>query len=89
MLLTFFALLSTLCFISPFLRLSVNARLSVAQALRERDASGPGRNLKAATKAASLIKRHTSFFTTNELDMTYTESTTPHFGMFTAETNLA
>jgi hypothetical protein len=77
MLPTFFALLSTFFLISPFLSLSVSARLSVAQALRERDASGPGRNLKAATKAASLAKRHTNFFTTNELDMAYTESKAP------------
>jgi hypothetical protein len=75
MLLTHFSLLGTLLLLLSFLNLAASVQVpSVAQVLRERDASTPGRQLKAATKAINLAKRHTDFFTTEELDLHYIES---------------
>ncbi|KAF2689267.1 hypothetical protein K458DRAFT_427471 [Lentithecium fluviatile CBS 122367] len=71
------SLLGALSLLSPFLNLAASAH-SVAQLLRERDASSPGRHLKAANRAANLVKRHTNFFTSNELDLIYTERQTTH-----------
>jgi hypothetical protein len=74
MFLIHFPLLGILSLIFPFLEVASSAQLpSVAQALQQRDASTLDRQLKAATKAANLAKRHTNFFTTNELDLHYIE----------------
>lgn len=66
--------LGAIAFISPLLSLSTAAQHSITQALRDRHVATPGRNLKAATKAANLVKRHLNFYTSNELDMSYSES---------------
>jgi hypothetical protein len=46
----------------------------LGKALRERDHTTPGRELKAATSTSHLAKRHTSFVTTSQIELTYTES---------------
>ena len=47
---------------------------SVSKVLRERILSAPSRELKAATRVSHLAKRHTSFFTVKQIELTYTES---------------
>jgi hypothetical protein len=46
----------------------------LGKALREHDHTTPGRELKAATSTSRLAKRHTSFVTTSQIELTYTES---------------
>ena len=46
----------------------------LAKALRERAATGLNRELKAATKAAHLEKRHSTIFTVTQVDLSYAES---------------
>jgi len=47
---------------------------SLNSSLRQRSLSNPDRELKAATKAVHLSKRHASFFTTTQLELVYAES---------------